>query len=463
MKESPSTTIQQTPELKRAYTLEQSLYLHRINLVAAAVGFLIVGYLTFFSDPVNYPQLYHEMFPGRLIALILAPIVVIAAMIPALKEHGYLFSTALFLGGGLMMAHLTGVMNNESSSVMAWLFISIIYCGIYPLPSLYSFVIVLVSFAYYNIIYFTSGYVANLDYRMTLINIGSASLFSLAFKLGISRIRKREFYFRKSLSHANIEIANLNEKLKDENIRMGQELKVANHIQTIVLPHEGEYTAFRELEIACKMLPAVEVGGDYFDTIQLDNTGIIAIGDVTDHGLHSGLIMMMVHTALRALIQIEQNDIKEIFKIINKLLFDFRLKTSDSRIMSLILLKYLGDGKFVMTGQHESLILISSGGKVKELQTLEYGMFAGLDDEIDSYLNLLSFRINDGDLLILYTDGITEAVDAAENEFGSEGIIKTARTMRHEPAEKIKDAIIMACLTHVGGKEDPRRSFSGGN
>ena len=139
-----------------------------------------------------------------------------------------------------------------------------------------------------------------------------------------------------------------------------------------------------------------EVGGDYYDTIHFGPSGIISIGDVTDHGLHSGLIMMMVHTALRALSShVERNDIQRIFRVINKLLYDFRLKTKDHRIMSLVILKYLGDGEFVMTGQHESLLDHPHGRLGADIEALEYGMYAGLDANVSPYLRLLDFKLDE--------------------------------------------------------------------
>ena len=136
--------------------------------------------------------------------------------------------------------------------------------------------------------------------------------------------------------------------------------------------------------------------------------------------------MMMVHTALRALAKVERNDIQRIFRVINKLLYDFRLKTLDHRIMSLLILKYLGDGEFVMTGQHESLLILRANGTVEDIESLEYGMYAGLDANVAPYLKLFTFRLDVDDVLVLYTDGITEAVDANERQFTTQGIIDAA-------------------------------------
>ena len=440
----------QTPEQREQYRGQQADSLTRINRIATIAGALLMAYLAFFSDPVSYPQYAGVMFLGRMFAICAGSVVWILSFIPAARRFGVQLSFVVFLGAALMMAHLTGVMNTDNSDVTAWMLVSIIFCGIYPLPFLYSLVVMLASFAWYILIFFHSGFIPDHAFRQALINVGSAGFMSLAFKIGLERIRKREFLFRVGLEKASEEIADLNNKLKDENLRMSHELAVAAHIQSVVLPQQSEYQAFRDLEISCQMLPAAEVGGDFYDTIHFGPEGFISIGDVTDHGLHSGLIMMMVHTALRALANVERNDIQRVYNVVNKLLYDFRLKTLDNRIMSLLILKYLGDGDFAMTGQHESLLIFRANGTVQNIDSLEYGMYAGLDANVSPYLKLFSFRLEVNDVLILYTDGITEAVDLSERQFTVQGIIDAALPALGGSAEAIQSAVMGACQRHVG-------------
>ncbi len=440
----------QSPELKLQYNLEQAESLWKINKVVAPVSTVIPIILLLFSDQISFPDVYNQMLVGRMYAILLGGIVVISSFIPLLKKYGQFFAFLLFLGTSLMAAHLSGVMNNESSTLLFWIFLSIIGCGLLPLSLIYTISVVLISFIYYLIIYFSSGFYADVAFRMTLINIGSASIVALAFKIAQFRIRKREFFFRYSLRAANVKIADLNEKLKYENIHLTTELDVAKHIQTLVLPQKEEYSNFKDLDISCRMIPADEVGGDYYDTISFNDTGIITIGDVTDHGLHSGLIMMMVHTAIRALSQIEQNNIKRIFEIINKLLYDFRHKTSDHRIMTLLILKYMGKGQFILTGQHESVIIISANGDIRDISSQDYGMYAGLEENVESYLDTLTFELKNDDIMILYTDGLTEAMNSNNVEFGKEGIINAALSVRKKSADTIRSTIIKSCLIYMG-------------
>ena len=390
------------------------------------------------------------MFLGRMYTIVGTTIIGILSLFPFARRFGVFLSFLLFLSGSLMTSHLVAVLNNDQASITAWIYINIIFCGVYPLPILQSFIVVVITIAYYVVVYGMYGYAPNFDFRMVLINVSVPSLLTLAFKIGMERIRKREFYFRVGLEKANTEIASLNDKLKDENLRMSHELEVAQHIQKVVLPQESDYRAFKDLEIACQMLPATEVGGDFYDTIHFGPSGFISIGDVTDHGLHSGLIMMMVHTALRALAKVERNDIQRIYRVINRLLYDFRLKTLDHRIMSLIILKYLGDGDFVMTGQHETILVLRKDGSVQNIESLEYGMYAGLDANVSPYLKVFSFHLDVDDVLILYTDGVTEAVDGQDRTFDTQGIIDAACRVRTSSAEAIQASIMEACQRHIG-------------
>ena len=107
-----------TPEQKVEYNREQSETLWKINRIIAPVVMVIPVMLIMFSDAVNFPNVYQEMFLGRMYAIVLGFIVVIFSMIPGFKNRGQFFSFLLFLGFSLMAAHLSGVMNNESSVLL---------------------------------------------------------------------------------------------------------------------------------------------------------------------------------------------------------------------------------------------------------------------------------------------------------------------------------------------------------
>ena len=84
---------------------------------------------------------------------------------------------------------------------------------------------------------------------------------------------------------------------------------------------------------------------------------------------------------------------------------------------------------------------------------MDFGMYAGLDQDVDRYLDLFTLELSKDDVLILYTDGITEAMNAQEEEFGKDGILSAAVAVNHKDSEEIKKAIIDRCLEHIGDEK----------
>ena len=104
------------------------------------------------------------------------------------------------------------------------------------------------------------------------------------------------------LGDANREIMALNKQLKAENLRMETELDVARQLQQMLLPREEELQKIEGLDIAGFMKPADEIGGDYYDVLQHNGHVKIGIGDVTGHGLESGIVMLMTQMGVRTLL-----------------------------------------------------------------------------------------------------------------------------------------------------------------
>ena len=99
----------------------------------------------------------------------------------------------------------------------------------------------------------------------------------------------------RELSDAKARIEDLNKQLRAENLRLGAEMQVAQRLQLMVLPKPKELDEVTNLDIAGYMKPADEVGGDYYDVLHTDELVKIGIGDVTGHGLESGVLMLMVN------------------------------------------------------------------------------------------------------------------------------------------------------------------------
>ncbi|MBN1889498.1 MAG: substrate-binding domain-containing protein, partial [Thermoflexales bacterium] len=124
------------------------------------------------------------------------------------------------------------------------------------------------------------------------------------------------------ISRANAEIQTLNEQLKEENLRMTAELDVTRRLQQMLLPSDVELGQVENLDIAGFMEPASEVGGDYYDVLQHNGYVKFGIGDVTGHGLESGVLMLMLQTAVRTLLISEERDPVRFMEILNRTLHE---------------------------------------------------------------------------------------------------------------------------------------------
>jgi len=125
----------------------------------------------------------------------------------------------------------------------------------------------------------------------------------------------------RALQQANAEISALNQRLQTENLRMRAELDVTRQLQQLILPKEEELNLVDGLDIAGFMQPADEVGGDYYDILQGNGNVKIAIGDVTGHGLESGMVMLMVQTAVRTLLESNETDASRFLDTLNRTIY----------------------------------------------------------------------------------------------------------------------------------------------
>ncbi|MEG4091031.1 SpoIIE family protein phosphatase, partial [Microcoleus sp. Pol12B4] len=252
------------------------------------------------------------------------------------------------------------------------------------------------------------------------------------------------------LAQANTEILSLNELLKVENIRMSAELDVTRRLQQMILPHQQELESIEGLEIAAFMEPADEVGGDYYDVLNHGGKATIGIGDVTGHGLESGVLMIMAQTAIRTLLVHNETDPVKLLQTVNQTLFDNVERMNCGKSMSLSLLEYRGDNILRLSGQHEEVIVMRSSGEVERIDTIELGFPIALEPDIADFIATTEIQLNTGDVVVLYTDGITEAFDMNQKEYGIEPMIEIVALNREKSAAEIKQAIIDDVRRYIG-------------
>lgn len=254
------------------------------------------------------------------------------------------------------------------------------------------------------------------------------------------------------LQRANREILALNERLKEENLRLGAELDVARRLQLMVLPPERELAALEGIEVAGYMRPADEVGGDYYDVLGHEGGVKVGIGDVTGHGLESGVLMLMIQTAVRTLQAAEERDPTRFLNIINKVLYQNIQRVGLDRTATLALLDY-AQGVLRLTGQHEEAVVVRTGGAIERIDTMALGVPVGLEVDIGMFIDHTELRLDPGDVVVLYTDGITEAEDIHGEQYGIERLCAAVRRAHTGSAQEIKRALVDDVLRFIGGQK----------
>lgn len=248
---------------------------------------------------------------------------------------------------------------------------------------------------------------------------------------------------RTRLRTANAELADVNQILSQRIEAELAKVRLAAVIQRNLLPKEAP--AIPGYDLAGETVPAQTVGGDYYDFIPMERNQIaFCLGDVSGKGLPASLLMANLQAAVRSQVLAEAS-VTECLTRTNTLLY-----------------RSMEDGKFVTAffcvldhathqlrfsnAGHNPPVLIRASG---ETQFLEVG---GL---ILGFMENTGFEeracdIRRGDLLVIYSDGISESADAQGDEFGVEGIVDVIRRHRRSSAQEILGAIMRAATAFAG-------------
>lgn len=244
-----------------------------------------------------------------------------------------------------------------------------------------------------------------------------------------------------SMNHMAAELAQ-SRVLLAEKERLERELQIASRIQTSIVPKRPVLDGYR---LATHMTTADEVGGDYYDVHETGQGGWIAIGDVSGHGLDAGLVMMMVQTAVSALVFTAPTSTPSaVLGSLNRVIFDnVHGRLQVARHMTLSLLRIDAGGQVLFAGAHmDILIRRAATGACETLQTR--GTWIGLADDIEAVTVDARFSLEPGDTMVLYTDGVTEATDASGQLFGLERLQEAMLASAASEPQGVVDAIVRA-------------------
>ncbi len=208
-----------------------------------------------------------------------------------------------------------------------------------------------------------------------------------------------------------------------EGERMLSELEIASSIQRAILPAKNPDVP--GLDIDAKTRPAVELGGDVFDFITLKDKTYIYVGDVTGHGVPAAIIMTMVNTLIRSLAEMYEGAYDIIFNA-NRLL---KMRIKSTMFMTMILLKWDHNAeKMTYVGSGHEHVLVYRAGKGKCDVTRTGGIALGMVPDNGKLIKEVELPMEKDDVLILYTDGVTEGRNMEGELYGLERLIKAVET-----------------------------------
>jgi serine phosphatase RsbU (regulator of sigma subunit) len=233
--------------------------------------------------------------------------------------------------------------------------------------------------------------------------------------------------------------------------RLEKELELARQIQLGILPRQ---LAADGLELAACMTTAAEVGGDYYDVLPVDGGCWIGIGDVSGHGVNSGLIMLMVQSVIAALVAKDPAaSPRTAVTILNRVLFEnIRHRLIKDDFVTLSLLR-VSNRQIVFAGAHEHFLVCRARTGITEAVATP-GTWLGVVPDIANFTTETTLDLEVNDLVVLYTDGITEARNARGEQYGLERLRAAVQHHRQATLEQIRDDVLRDVSAWTSKRDD---------
>jgi serine phosphatase RsbU (regulator of sigma subunit) len=227
-----------------------------------------------------------------------------------------------------------------------------------------------------------------------------------------------------------------------ERERLKHELEMAAVIQSHL--HPEQFPDLEGFQLAVRSSSSRQVAGDTYDVLIRDNALIATVTDVSGKGVGAGMIAAGVHAGVRLMAR-GSRDLSEVAGRINSYLAG---ATADNRFATFAMVSVDPDGEVrAVNAGHIPVLIRRKDGNIEEITSS--GLPLGIL-EMATYKETVS-RLEPGDLVVLFTDGITEAEDQEEEEFGLERVAEVTAGLSEPSADRLCDAILEAVEAHTGG------------
>jgi serine phosphatase RsbU (regulator of sigma subunit) len=240
-------------------------------------------------------------------------------------------------------------------------------------------------------------------------------------------------------------------QLKSARDALRSEMDLAKKIQTALLP---DVRRIGDYEVAATMLPADEVGGDYYDLIvTAAGERWVAIGDVSGHGVESGLIMMMTQTSIFTTINRTAGyKPSTVLNTVNSVIKQNITRLGTDRYMTISIARLEHD-RLTCAGKHQDILVHRRRKGITEFVPTR-GTWLGILDDIGDHLVDTTIPIEEGDVVLLFTDGLTEATSAAGVMFGERNLERALTKHAHLGCAEIIANILVEVRQHMAEQKD---------
>lgn len=233
------------------------------------------------------------------------------------------------------------------------------------------------------------------------------------------------------------------EQLKQESYRT--ELVLGGQMQSLLIPDKSQLPNTKRLQIGARYIPHLDVGGDYYDYIQLnEDEFVICIGDISGKGIAAALLMANFQASLRAIVK-EQHSLKETIEDINNKVNEI---TKGEKFITLFLAKYnfiTHQLQYVNAGHNPPLLLHKNKVELLHEGCTIMGMFDKLPN-----VNVGHRKIEERALIFCYTDGLTDTVNDKKESFNTQHLAEFLIEKKEEDMDNINNSLMDYLLSFKG-------------
>jgi sigma-B regulation protein RsbU (phosphoserine phosphatase) len=230
--------------------------------------------------------------------------------------------------------------------------------------------------------------------------------------------------------------------------RLNREVEIAREVQERLFPQTLPQIVGVEYSGACR--PALGVGGDYYDFLALPGGHLgIAIGDVSGKGIAAALMMASLQASLRGEATRAPENLAGVVANVNRLLFG---ASSDNRYATFFYAQYDPETRrltYVNAGHNPPMLFHRAGGESQVTRLEVGGAVVGLLEK--SLYEQAAVTIAPGDILVAFTDGVSEAMNGADEEWGEEQLLEAVRKSAELAASEIITHVMAAADRFVAG------------